>query len=80
MDLVYIRHKPLGIWVLDWPVFVPPLDQVLVASEDEAYVLAERWSTDLTLLNRSKEFEALVWIPREILPTVKWAGEYLNLV
>lgn len=80
MDLVFIRHQPLGIWVMDWPVFVPPLDQVLVHDEDDARVLAERWSTDLTLLDRSKEFEAAVWLPKEILPTVKWAGEYLHLV
>jgi hypothetical protein len=79
MDLVTIRHEPLGLWVSEYPVFVPPLDAVLVFSHLAAIELAERWSTDLIYLDHSMEYDCMVFLPSELLPTVKWAGEYLKL-
>jgi len=51
-----------------------------VASGETATDLAERWSTEAIFLDRSIEFDYMVFLPKEILPTVKWAGEYLHLV
>lgn len=79
MDLVTIRHKPLGLWVSNYPVFVPPLDAVLVVGP-EAFALAEKWSTDVITLDHSREFDYMVFLPAELLPTVRWAGEYLHLL
>jgi hypothetical protein len=79
MDLVTIRHNPLGLWVSEYPVFIPSLDAVLVASGLEGIELAERWSTDLLYLNHSLKYDCMVFLPSELLPTVKWAGDHLNL-
>jgi hypothetical protein len=78
MDLVTLSHDPLGLWVNNHPVFIPPLDSILVESF-EAFDLAERWSTDLMLLDKSLEYDYLVYLPSGLIATVKWCAERLRL-
>lgn len=78
LEIVTLSHDPLGLWVGDHPVFIPPLDSVLVDAT-VAHSLAEKWSTDLLFLDKSIEYDYLVYLPSGLLATVKWCGERLRL-
>jgi hypothetical protein len=79
MNIVTLRRFPeLGLWVDDHPVFTPPLDSVL-ADAFEAHDLAEEWSTDVLFLDKSTEYDYLVYLPSGLLVTVRYCGELLGL-
>lgn len=78
MHLVTLRHDPLGLWVDKHPVFIPPLDCILVSAL-EAFDLANEWSTDVVFLDKSREFDYLVFLPEDLYATVRWSAERLGL-
>jgi hypothetical protein len=78
MHLVTLTYKPPGIWVNNHPVIVPFLDAVL-ADSLVAFDLAEEWSTDVAFLDKSREFDYLVYLPASALPAVKLAALQVRL-
>ena len=78
MELVTIRHDPLGIWVRDHPVIIPFLDSVL-APEPDCFELAEEWSTDLYRFEFVRDQQFMVYLPQNVRKTVEWCGRYLEL-
>jgi hypothetical protein len=78
MHIVTLRHDPLGLWVDKYPVLIPPLDSILVETF-EAFDLANEWGTDLQFLDKSREYDYLVFLPEDLRETVRWSGQRLGL-
>jgi hypothetical protein len=80
MHLVTLRHiDPVGIWVDEYPVFVPFLDSILVP-DHKALDLAEEWSTDVVFLSKAVEYDYMVYLPSGLLANVRFCGQRLGLL
>lgn len=80
MHLVTLRHiDPVGIWVDEYPVFVPFLDSILVP-DHKAFDLAEEWSTDVVYLNKVEEYDYMVYLPSGLLANVRYCADRLRMI
>lgn len=77
-DFVSFSPIPPTIYVADHIVFWPCLDSVL-ATDDDAYDLADRWQTDRQFLSISREWDWLVFLPEQLLRPVHHAAKRLAL-